>query len=187
MSVGIPRPVGVILHRDRRQMLAVVPYWCIWRRAIMANRAGNVAPAFPSVRTIAGHRQDLRHARRLLRCHLLNARHHHHIVQSGCNCRECMEKGRSARRAGRFDPRTWNTLDAHGSGDVRRQMALADKRRAGEVARGKTPRPARRRPAHRPELSCPLRPQARKSWSGNTPKGVFPMPITATGLILQSE
>ena len=52
----------------------MVPYWYMWRRAIMANSAGKVAPARHLARDIARRGQDFGHFGRGLRGHFFDAR-----------------------------------------------------------------------------------------------------------------
>ena len=134
VRVGILRPVGVILHRDRGQVLplgAVLVHMTVrdhgkQRRKRRARLALGGA--------IARHGENLGHPGRLLRGHLFNARDQHEVVQPGRDRRKRMEEGRPARRARRFDPGARHTRNPHRSGDIRSKMTLAYKRWAGEIA-----------------------------------------------------
>ena len=184
VRVGIERAVGVVLHRDRGQMLLLRPEIVhVPARDHGEQRRKGVAGLASRPSNRPASRQDLAGPRGGLRGHLLHPDHHHDVVDPRRDFRTTRGKtpSRSTRRR---LPRASDGVPTIQSGrNVRRKMVLPDKCRPREVPKKKESTCpgayARfRAPSARP------RPRAeRRSRSGKTPKGVLPMPITATGLI----
>jgi hypothetical protein len=134
MGVGVLCTVGMVFDCDCSQVLAcgsVLVHVSPGDHGEQG-RKGSSGSAFGAALT--GHCEDLGDARRLLRSHLLDPCHKHEIVQSGGNGGDSVEKCGTAGGARGFNSGTGNSGDAHCSGNERRQMALADEGRAGEIS-----------------------------------------------------
>ena len=128
--------------------------------------------------------QDLGHLGRGLRGHLLDARHQHDVVQPGRHRRDGVKEGRPAGGAGRLKARGRDARDAHAPSPRRAPGGSGRRRTARRNCRDRTPPPATASRARSPDAFWPASTASeRRSRSGNAPKAVFPMPMTATGLI----
>ena len=101
---GFSAPFSWFFTATADRCSRVVPKSCMWRRAIIANSDGNVEPARTSVAPVARARKNFGDAGGGLGGHLLDAQHHHDVVNSARDRHEGMEKGRAARSAGRLEP-----------------------------------------------------------------------------------
>ena len=98
-------------------------------------RKRRACPSFPG--HVARACQNLGYARGGLRRHFLDPRHHHRVIKTSRYALPRMEKGAAARSAGVLDAGAGNVAEASRHPNIRSEMVLPDKRRAGKVTQVK--------------------------------------------------
>ncbi len=129
----VPGAVGMIFYRDRGKVLprgSVLMHVAARDHTEKGRKGG---PGAALSRHVARARQNLSDPRCTLRCHLLNARHQHRVVDAVRYALPGMKEGRAAGGASIFDAGTGNLFQARSRANIRREMVLPDKGRTCEI------------------------------------------------------